>query len=65
MGRFLTDKHINFNAIRNVIASLWRLKEGMKIHDLGGIDTLSFSIISWICRKLLMVDHGRLNKLCL
>lgn len=33
--RFLTEKNINFNAMQNVIASLWRLREGMEIHDLG------------------------------
>lgn len=36
VGRFLTEKNINFNAMKNVIASLWRPKEGMEIHDLGG-----------------------------
>ncbi|XP_074352279.1 uncharacterized protein LOC141691439 [Apium graveolens] len=35
VGRFLTEKNINFNAIQNVMASLWRPKEGMEIHDLG------------------------------
>lgn len=29
VGRFLTDKNINFNAMQNVLASLWRSKEGM------------------------------------
>lgn len=36
VGRFLTEKNINFNVTRNVIVSLWRPKEGMEIHDLGG-----------------------------
>lgn len=36
VGRFLMEKNINFNAMRNVIASLWRPREGMEIHDLGG-----------------------------
>lgn len=36
VGNFLTEKNINFNAMQNVIASLWRPKEGMEIHDLGG-----------------------------
>lgn len=36
VGRFLTEKNINFNAMQNVIASLWRPKEGMEIVDLGG-----------------------------
>lgn len=35
VGRFLTEKNINFNAMQNVMASLWRPKEGMEIHDLG------------------------------
>lgn len=34
--RLLTQKNINFNAMRNVIASMWRPKKGMEIHDLGG-----------------------------
>ena len=36
VGRFLTDKNINFGAMQNVMASLWRPKEGVEIHDLGG-----------------------------
>lgn len=36
VGRFLTDKNINFQAMQNVMASLWRPKEGMEIHDIGG-----------------------------
>lgn len=36
VGKFLTEKNINFNAVRNILASLWRSREGMKIHDLGG-----------------------------
>lgn len=36
VGRFLMEKNINFNAMRNVVPSLWRPKEGMDIHDLGG-----------------------------
>ncbi|XP_074327914.1 uncharacterized protein LOC141665829 [Apium graveolens] len=35
VGRFLIEKNINFKAMQNVIASLWRPKEGMEIHDLG------------------------------
>lgn len=36
VGKFLTDKNINFSAMQNVITSLWKPKEGMEIHDLGG-----------------------------
>lgn len=34
-GKCLTEKNINFNEMWNVLASLWRSKEGMEIHDLG------------------------------
>ncbi|XP_074374021.1 uncharacterized protein LOC141714399 [Apium graveolens] len=36
VGRFLADKNINFPAMQNVLAALWRPKEGVEIHDLGG-----------------------------
>lgn len=35
VGRFLTEKDIKFHAMRNTMASVWRPKEGMDIHDLG------------------------------
>lgn len=35
VGRFLTDKSINFQAMQNVLASIWRPREGVEIHDLG------------------------------
>lgn len=34
--RFLTDKNINFQAMQNVLVSIWRPKEGMEVHDFGG-----------------------------
>lgn len=36
IGRFLTEKNINFQAMQNVLASIWRPREGMEIHHLGG-----------------------------
>lgn len=36
VGRFMTDKNINFQAMQNLLASLWRPKEGMEVHDIGG-----------------------------
>lgn len=36
VGEFLTEKNINFNAMQNVMASLWRPKKGMEVHELGG-----------------------------
>lgn len=35
VGRFLTEKNINFLAMQNIVASLWRLREGVEIYDLG------------------------------
>lgn len=37
VGKFLTKKNINFNVMQNVLTSLWRPKEGMEVHDLGGL----------------------------
>ncbi|XP_074352060.1 uncharacterized protein At4g02000-like [Apium graveolens] len=37
VGKFLTDKNINFHAMQNVMAGLWRPNEGMEVHDLGGL----------------------------
>lgn len=63
VGRFLTEKNINFNAMKNVLTSLWRPKEGVEIHDLGGIDIHLYFIKSWICIKYWMEGHGRSNKI--
>lgn len=51
VGRFLTDKNINLNAMQNVMASLWRPKEGMEVHDLGILDIRLSSITCWICKR--------------
>lgn len=34
VGRFLTDKVINFTAMKNTMASLWRPRKGVCIKDL-------------------------------
>lgn len=36
IGKFLTEKNINFNAMQNVMATLWRPKEGIEVYELGG-----------------------------
>lgn len=36
VGHFLTEKNMNFTAMQNLMASLWRQREGMQIQDLGG-----------------------------
>ena len=41
VGRILLEKNINFNAMQNVMASLWRPKEGIEVHELGR-DRFSF-----------------------
>lgn len=43
VGRFLTDKVINFLAIKNIMASLWRPVKGVCIKDLS--PTLFFVLI--------------------
>lgn len=35
VGRFLTDKVINFPAMKNTMASLWRPRKGVRIKDLS------------------------------
>ena len=35
MGRFLTDRAINFVAMKNTLASLWRPVKGVHIKDLS------------------------------
>lgn len=35
IGKFLTEKNINLQAMQNVMASIWRPKEGVEIHDIG------------------------------
>lgn len=36
VGKFLTEKNINYNAMQNVMAGLWRPKEGMEVYEMGG-----------------------------
>lgn len=35
VGKFLTEKNINFQAMQNLMASLWRPREGMEFYDMG------------------------------
>lgn len=35
VGRFLTERNINFLAMQNVLAALWRPQKGVEIHDIG------------------------------
>ena len=36
LGRFLTEKNINFLAIKNTLASFWEPGKGIIITDVGG-----------------------------
>lgn len=35
IGRFLTERNINFKAMQNVLSTVWRPKEGVEIYDIG------------------------------
>lgn len=35
VGKFLTEKNVNFQAMQNLMASLWCPKEGMEVYELG------------------------------
>lgn len=65
VGRFLTERNINFTAMQNVIASLWRPKEGMEIHDLGG-QRYSFVFYHKLDLQKVLDGgfRGRLSKVC-
>lgn len=36
IGRFTMEKNIKFQVMQNVLASLWRPREGVEIRDIGG-----------------------------
>lgn len=55
IGRFLTEKNINFNAMQNVLSSLWRPKEGMEIHDIGD---MRYSFVFYHPMDVQKVDDG-------
>ena len=35
LGKFLSDKAVNFNSMKTTLATLWRPMRGVKIKDLG------------------------------
>ncbi|KAL8119769.1 hypothetical protein AgCh_017033 [Apium graveolens] len=55
IGRFLTEKNINFQVMKNVLASIWRPREGMDFYDLGG---LRYSFIFYHALDLQKVIEG-------
>ena len=55
IGRFRTDKNINFQAMQNVMAFLWRPKQGMEIHDIGGF---KYSFVFYHIMDLRKVIEG-------
>lgn len=63
IGRFLTDKNINFQAMRNVLASLWRPREGAEIRDIRN-HRYSFAFYHKLdLQKVLDGGLGLLNKM--
>ncbi|VFQ97337.1 unnamed protein product [Cuscuta campestris] len=51
--RFLTERPINFTAMKNTMASLWRPDEGMVVRDLGdGIYVFQFGAMAELERVL-------------
>ncbi|XP_074352981.1 uncharacterized protein At4g02000-like [Apium graveolens] len=40
MGKFLTEKTINFQAMKNLMESLWRPREGMEVYSTGDLKYL-------------------------
>lgn len=75
VGRFLTDKNINFNAMQNVMASLWRPKDAMEVHDQ---ENFRYSFVffhmpdlqkvreggPWTFEQSMLVFHHLLNACC-
>ncbi|WOG99740.1 hypothetical protein DCAR_0519095 [Daucus carota subsp. sativus] len=70
VGRFLTDKNINFNAMQNVMASLWRPKVGMEVHDLRNFRYVFFHMLDlqkvmegglWTFEQSMLVFHHLLK----
>ncbi|KAL8089958.1 hypothetical protein AgCh_039427 [Apium graveolens] len=55
VGRFMADKNINFQAMKNLLASIWRPKEGMEVHDIEGY---KFSFIFYHIMDLRNVIDG-------
>lgn len=62
VGRFLTEKNINYNAMQNVMAGLWRPKEGMEVYEMGDL-IYSFVFFHKLdIQKLLMGDRGHSSR---
>lgn len=64
VGKFLTEKNINFMAMQNVMAVLWRPKEGMEVHDLGGMRYSFVFYHKMDLQKVIDGGHGPLNRPC-
>lgn len=56
IGRFLEKKNINFNAMQNVLSSIWRPNEGVEIHDIG---EMRYSFMFYHPMDLQKVVEGR------
>lgn len=56
VGKFMTERNINFQAMQNLLASLWRPKDGMEIHDPG---RYCYSFVFYHIMDLRKVIEGR------
>ncbi|VFQ71524.1 unnamed protein product, partial [Cuscuta campestris] len=51
VGRFLTERPVNFVAMKNTMASLWRPEEGMVVKEVGAEAIAVKEALSWIKSK--------------
>lgn len=51
IGRFLTDRPMNFTATRNRMPSIWRPGRGVNISDLGSRVYLFSFFMAWILNE--------------
>lgn len=64
IGRFLTERYINFKAMQNVLSTVWRTKEGVEIHDIGDMRYSFVFYNPMDVQKVIDGGHGHLSKGC-
>ena len=58
VGKFLTDKTLDFTAMCNRLINLWRPGKGIHIKDIPSKNTCLNSFILWTCDKFWMEVLG-------
>ncbi|KAL8470145.1 hypothetical protein ACS0TY_032860 [Phlomoides rotata] len=61
IGHFLTDQSINYNVIKNRIASIWKPVKGLWSRRMEMANICSSSTICWTFIESLMEAHGVLG----